>query len=455
MTTTGEHLATARAALAALSPIALGALSDEELLTFTADVEGVGRLLDALRVASAAEIAYRSRRGLGEEGLSYRHGQPKVAHFLEKVTRVSQAEVSRRLRVGRLLARDIALDGTELPSPFPLVEAAVESGAIGIDSAYAIVKNLADASRLAPVDLIAAAEEQLVAEAAHKSADLIADEAIMWRLAIDPDGSEPRADRIHDKRRFVIGRTNVEGLTPFYGLAEPLFAATLRAAIGERTSPSRQPRFLDPADASCDAAGEAMPIGDGRSREQKNYDVLEGLLTAGIRADRENVGPLHSTAAVTVVVRASDLAAETGPAWLEDVREPISAALAAMIACDAGTQLIGVGDDGQPLWMGRRERYFTAKQRKALAARDGGCVMPGCKAPPSWCHAHHVVEWSRGGPTDIDNGVLLCAMHHRLIHRGAFRLRMVRGLPELLAPRWVNPKQEWIPVGGAAWRRAA
>jgi hypothetical protein len=117
--------------------------------------------------------------------------------------------------------------------------------------------------------------------------------------------------------------------------------------------------------------------------------------------------------------------------------------------------MIGVDDNGQPLWEGRKKRYFTRAQRRALATRDGGCVFPGCGAPPSWCHAHHVVEWRNGGPTDVDNGVLLCAFHHRLIHRGEFQLRMVRGRPQLLSPRWVDPQQQWRPVGGARWQRAA
>jgi hypothetical protein len=183
--------------------------------------------------------------------------------------------------------------------------------------------------------------------------------------------------------------------------------------------------------------------------------VVVGLLTAGIRHDSATSGPLHSTATVTVVVRASDLACESGPAWLDDVREPISAALAAEIGCDSGITLIGVGDKGQPLWMGRRERYFTAAQRKALALRDGGCVWPGCKAPPSWCHAHHVVSWLQQGPTDIDNGVLLCSFHHHLLHQGEYRMRMVDGLPQLLEPRWMDPKQQWRPVGRPRWSRAA
>jgi hypothetical protein len=341
-----------------------------------------------------------------------------------------------------------------------LLSAAVGAGEIGIDSATAIAKNLNDASMVASPAELAVAEERLVEQAMALSADLIATQAAAWRSTLDPDGAEPRLDRLRSKRKFVIGHENVDGLTPFSGLAEPVFAATLRAAIGERTAPSRQPRFLSPDDLPDDDLPDGTEpdeslVPDPRTRDQRSYDVVVGLLTAGIRADAATTGPLHSTATATVVVRASDLAIENGPAWLDDVREPISAALAAEISCDSGVTLIGVGDNGQPLWMGRRERYFTAAQRKALAVRDGGCVWPGCKAPPSWCHAHHVIPWQKNGPTDIDNGVLLCAFHHHLLHTGEFRMRMVDGLPQLLSPRWIDSTQQWRPVGRPRWTRVA
>lgn len=455
MTTRDDLLENAARALAAVSALPTAVLTDAELLDQLRAVERVGRLNDSLRVSLAGEMAHRSRPSLGTEGLASRNGL-RALHLLEQVTGTSQGEAARRLRVARELRPGEALDGTALPAPFPAVTAAFQSGEIGIDAALAIAKNLRPALETARRDLVADAEEQLVLEAQRISADLVAGQAMTWRSALDPDGAEPRLDKIREKRRFTIGRENDEGLVPFGGLAEPFFAASLRAAMGERTSPTRQPKFMHPDDATCDEPTAEHPfMNDGRTREQRNYDVLEGLLTAGIRADRENTGPLHSTASVAVVVRASDYGSETAPAWLDDAREPITAALAAVAGCDAGIQLIGVNDNGQPLWLSRRERYFTAVQRKAMAVRDGGCIFPGCGAPPSWCHAHHVVYWSRGGPTDIDNGVLLCGFHHRLIHRGEFQLRMNKGRPELLSPRWVDRDQVWRPVGGARWQRAA
>ena len=68
-----------------------------------------------------------------------------------------------------------------------------------------------------------------------------------------------------------------------------------------------------------------------------------------------------------------------------------------------------------PLAVGRASRTATPAQRKALAARDGGCIIPGCQIPAENCQSHHVLDWSAGGPSDIDNLTLLCWTHHRQV----------------------------------------
>ncbi|MGN7782859.1 DUF222 domain-containing protein, partial [Mycolicibacterium sp. 22603] len=97
---------------------------------------------------------------------------------------------------------------------------------------------------------------------------------------------------------------------------------------------------------------------------------------------------------------------------------PVSAATADLIACDATLTNVVVDYSGVPLDVGRAERLFTPAIRKALAVRDGGCAHPGCGRPVSWCDAHHIQPWSAGGATSVDNGVLLCRLHHGLIHHG-------------------------------------
>ena len=71
-----------------------------------------------------------------------------------------------------------------------------------------------------------------------------------------------------------------------------------------------------------------------------------------------------------------------------------------------------------PLAVGRLNRYATPAQRAALHRRDGRCIYRGCTRPARRCHAHHIIDWRAGGPTDLPNMVLLCAYHHRMVHLG-------------------------------------
>lgn len=429
-------------------------LTDEQACERAALIEEAGRLVDAMRVASAADLAHRSRPELGEQGLSRRHGCRTAAQLLERITRVSAREASRRARLGSVLAPRYALDGSPLPALFAAAGAAVEQGRIGVDAAWAITRALGQAaSHAAPIDL-EAAEEQLVATAEVDSADLVAAQARLWRDALDPDGAEPREEELRERRELHLGR-EIDGMTPFYGLADPTSAAVMRAAFSERTSPHRQPRFVMDGDPDVDCEGLGVFGEDRRTRPQKSFDALIGLLQAGIRADAQQTGTLHSVAAVNVVVSLDELVSGVGHAYLDDVDEAISAATAQEIVCDAGYRLHITGAKGQPLFEGHRKRYFTAAQRRSLAVRDGGCVWPQCTSPPSWTHAHHVIPVSEGGPTDVDNGTLLCPYHHHLLHRGEYRMRIRDGLPELLAPRWIDPDQVWRPVGRSRLRATA
>ena len=72
--------------------------------------------------------------------------------------------------------------------------------------------------------------------------------------------------------------------------------------------------------------------------------------------------------------------------------------------------------------VGRAERTIKGPRRRALIARDRHCRWPGCNRPASWCDAHHVVHWLFGGGGEIENQVLLCHRHHRMVHEGGWQL---------------------------------
>jgi hypothetical protein len=91
------------------------------------------------------------------------------------------------------------------------------------------------------------------------------------------------------------------------------------------------------------------------------------------------------------------------------------------IACDAGLVAIAEGPNGQTLDVGRRRRTIPPAIRRALASRDRGCRFPGC-TNRLFVDAHHIDHWLHGGRTALDNLVLLCGQHHRLVHEEAFAI---------------------------------
>ena len=55
--------------------------------------------------------------------------------------------------------------------------------------------------------------------------------------------------------------------------------------------------------------------------------------------------------------------------------------------------------------------------RKALAVCDRECPASGCEIPAAWCEDHHAIPWAEfRGPTNVDDGLLLCAFHHHRAH---------------------------------------
>lgn len=113
----------------------------------------------------------------------------------------------------------------------------------------------------------------------------------------------------------------------------------------------------------------------------------------------------------------------------------------------AGSRLdVLLHDKGRPLWLGRDQRVATAGQRRALFERDRGCAFPGC-GHARFVDAHHVRSWEQGGSTDVDNLVLLCRRHHRLLHSGEYSISMVEGRPCFL-----RTSGEPVCCGPPRWR---
>ena len=455
MTDPMEVLEQAKAALSELATLPLAGLPDEVLVGACEQAEQVGRLLDSVRVQTAAEIEERSRDELGSNGLAFRHGQKRAVTFIEQLTRTSASEARRRVTLGRRIRPRTAFDGYVLEAEFPLVGAAMSVGAIGIDAASHVTRILDSAARNhAAPEGIRAAEEALVESGAFLSADLVRTQAEAWRAALDPDGTEPRDEKAWTKRSARAGEC-VDGLTPLTLMVTSPDLALIQAAWDESAKFGTKPRFLSDEERDANTSfvenenGEFEEVfRDPRTRLQRQYDVLIGNIRAGLRSKETGDSGCRSLATVNVVITAKDFESGRGVGWIDGITEPVSAKTVREMADDAGFTPIVLDEHGALIATAPRQRFFPTRMRQQIIVRDGHqCIWLGCCAPPGWLDAHHVIEYSKGGKTEVANGVMICPAHHKFLEYSGYELKMINGTPWLLAPFQVDPTQTWRPLG--------
>jgi hypothetical protein len=312
---------------------------------------------------------------------------------------------------------------------------AVGAAAISVGAAEIIRTRLGAAADGATEGDLTAAAETLVAAAPGLTVEDLAAHAARIRDRLDLAGIAARENALRDKRYLRVSK-QLDGMTRIHGLLDSESAAIVVPILDAATSPRRGgPRFVDP-----DARARAEDIvRDERSTEQLALDVLVELIRIGAKVDD---GKLlgDRKPAVRILVTRTDLDAPAGPdgkragaAFFEGRTDAVSIQTAERYICSNGAIPILFDGDGRVLNLGREQRLFSEKQRIAMAARDGGCLM--CGAPPSWTEAHHIDHWgAHNGRTDIDDGVLLCRFCHLNVHNNNWRIRRQHGQYSLERP---------------------
>ena len=196
-------------------------------------------------------------------------------------------------------------------------------------------------------------------------------------------------------------------------------AATIKATLLPLAKP-RPTAGPDCDPQTCDTPGCGHDGRDPRDHGARLLDALvevcRSMQKAGLLPDSHGATPRLS-----VTVPLEDL--RTGLGFgTTDTGEDLSAGTVRRMACDADVIPVVLGRDSAVLDVGRMMRLVTAAIWYALVVRDRHCRFPGCTRPPIMCHAHHVVHWVDGGPTSLDNLVLLCGHHHRLVHSGPWTI---------------------------------
>ncbi|MFE6997623.1 DUF222 domain-containing protein [Microbacterium sp. NPDC057659] len=439
-------------------------LPDAELMRLL-DVAGrIQRRVDGVLVEAAVQVRDRSE-GLRDERLTTRHGCQRPVDLLSMACRIDRAHAARIVRAAGYAARARGItDGAFLPAKYDRLRGALLAGDVGLgglvagaDSIEHSRTRISDEQRVAADRLVAAYASGVVlhpesgAEIGRVPVPSPAEVGDFSRAvvtALDPDGAEPDDEVASRNRGIRFGRLR-DGVYPVSGgLLPEVYAQWCRlndALLSPRSGAGVC--FDDPLDSAENPNG-GSDTGDDRTRAQKLHDALATILTVAARGgELPDLGGAAPTLVVTVT--AADYAAGTGFAHVDGADAgTVPVRVAAQSGCAGGIQRVMFDGRGRIVSLSTSGRVFNALQRRAIIARDGGCVIPGCTIPATWCEIHHVHEYAHGGRTHTDNGVALCWHHHRTLHLSHWQIRFRAGIPEIRGPAWWDHRRDWHPTGG-------
>jgi len=424
----------------------LQGVGDSDLARILGELAGVQRLVEAAMIDAVGEVMRRSEVASVPDRMTSRLGCRDVGELVERVTRVAGPAASRLQKAAKVVRPSIAdTTGELLEAELPVLRDAMIDGVVGVDGVLAIAGPLMETGRRVPRAGKRHAAGVVVAGARGDgpdgspplSAELLRVQASTWALALDQDGAEPRERQVARKRFLRLGAENAYGV-PISGLLMPEVAAQLQQIHNAQHSPHTVEFTLDHTDAP-------EPPPDDRTHGQKLHDTLASALHV---AAASGALPTIGGAAPTLVVSVTeeDLQSGRGYAHADGCPQPLSIATALHVACSGVIQRVVSRPDGRIVRIGTEDRVFNRHQRRAIALRDGRCIIPGCHVPAAWTEIHHVTDYAKGGPTHTDNGVLLCWYHHRYIDTIGWKIRMKAGVPEVRAPYWLDPSMKWRPA---------
>jgi hypothetical protein len=308
-------------------------------------------------------------------------GLLSCAHWLAWRTGLDLGAAREHVRVARAL------------TSLPVIRAALGRGELSYSKVRAITRI---ARPETDADLAAMARDGTTAQLerlvrAYRRADPAAENALA---------------RAQQESRWLHTRWSEDGMLVVEGRLTPEQGALLRRALEVVLREQEQ----EPERA---VGAEALP-----SMAQRQADALAQV------ADRALGQGATRTAGdrvqVVVHVDAEVLAdpAADGRSELDDGPR-LPAETSRRLACDCSRVALRHGAGGE-VEAGRKTRVISAPLRRALRARDGGCVFPGCTNRR--CDGHHVQHWAKGGATTLENTCLVCERHHYLVHEGGWRV---------------------------------
>lgn len=364
------------------------------------EIRGLNATLDAGQYRLVSLLAEFEARALwaGE-------GHRSCAHWLSVHLGIAPGAAREQLRVGRALRS------------LPKVAEAFASGALSYSKARAI-------TRIADTDN----EDFLLSIAQYGSASHL--ERLVTRFRGAQDAAARFAERVRGAeiidRRSLYWSFDDDGQVFVRARLPPEQGAVVIEALNNAVERLEADRRSDPEDPHPDVSAETSPEHHARTHadrmDARRADALvliaEEALASGGREDRRTGSDRHH---VTVVIDATTLAGgDAGDAAECHVPDGPTLPLDTVrrLCCDGAVSGL-LERHERVLSVGRRTRAIPPSMRRALLRRDGGCRFPGCTAH-RFVDGHHIRHWAEGGETALDNLVLLCTHHHRLVHEGGF-----------------------------------
>ncbi|MCS3443136.1 HNH endonuclease [Microbacterium phyllosphaerae] len=405
-------------------------LSRGELLGAHRAVGEMQRCLDGLHAELAAAIAHESRPELGPEGLAKQQGYRSAAAMIAATTGGAHGDAKRLITVGQAVAPRTNLLGEALPAKYPALATALAAGEISVAAAAVIVALLERVRLKVGTVRVEEAERLLVERAAGMTLDDVRTLVARTEAWLDPDGVVPKEREVRDRRSLTMFER--DGSFHLNLQTDIAASAPIKAAIQAYVTATFQARITAPDPGAPDA--------DHRTVAMIQADALAAICEHAIACD--NGGMPATGATVVVRVNLDDLTAGRGTAVIDGSDQPVSITTCRRMAAGGGIIPVVLGSEGEILDWGREKRLFTRAQRLALVERDGGCAM--CSLPPQMTKAHHLRWWQRDtGPTDLNNGVLLCESCHHRIHDNGWDIRIegigVAARVWLIPPPHVDP----------------
>ncbi len=300
-------------------------------------------------------------------GLNAAREKVRVAHALKQLPRIAASFATGELSFSKVRAITRIADNSNEEEVLDLARHATAAQVEKLVRAYRRVGNLAE-------------HEQAAGQYAARELNYYHDD----------DGSLVICARLPAEEGAVVLQALNAAMDARHHRQDDSKPEDVTAVTSEMENPIAQRR----ADALTAMAETTLQHGSGEWSSAERYQVV-----------------VHVTAETLAGDEPGGCEIENGQRLAPDT--------ARRIACDGSLVKIFQDDAGNPLDIGRKTRAVPPALRRALQSRDRGCRFPGCKQH-RFVDAHHIRHWADGGETSIDNLVLLCRHHHRLVHEGGF-----------------------------------